>query len=152
MPEYQRNREKQINTQNLEEIMEYRIATTEDVEECFRLSRQENEEYWDIRDFSDLVSNPFGIFIVAKEDGVKGYITGFIVPTKKTEGMIHETRTDVRRRGEGIGSELIDVFCQVAKEKGVKIVYAMIEQEVKRFYLKSNFKISGNWIEISKEL
>ncbi|MFP4424389.1 MAG: hypothetical protein ACLFP2_04115 [Candidatus Woesearchaeota archaeon] len=52
-----------------------------DVDQCIRLAKQENKEYWSRPDFEKSVEN--AIFLVAEIDNiVVGYIIGFIVPTK----------------------------------------------------------------------
>ncbi len=61
--------------------MLFRNATMKDVDQCIRLAKQENKEYWSRPDFEKSVEN--AIFLVAEIDNiVVGYIIGFIVPTK----------------------------------------------------------------------
>ena len=67
--------------------------------------------------------------------------------------MIHESRIDLNFRGKKLGTKLVNEFCKEAFRKGAKIAYAMIEPELKPFYIGScNFKETGNWIETSIEL
>lgn len=129
-----------------------RNAKVRDLEPCITLAQQEGETYWTFSDFDRSISNKNAIFLVAAEgDEIRGYITGFIVPTKANEAMIHETRTDLASRGKKIGTRLVEAFCDEAFRRGATVIYALIKDELKPFYLDAcHFKETGHWIEASK--
>ncbi len=131
-----------------------RNASLNDVDSCFIISSQENENYWTKEDFVNCIKNTNAIILIAEEnDKIVGYITGYIVPTKNDEAMVHESRIDTNHRGKKIGTKLVQEFCNEAFGKNVKIVYALIESKLKPFYINScNFKKTGNWIETSIRL
>ncbi len=130
-----------------------RKAALGDVESCFHLSRQEKEHYWTRQDFKDSVRDKDVVFLVAEEkERVIGYSSGFIVPTKRTEALMHETRVDVNYRGKRIGTKLVDTVSKALFSRRVKIIYAMIEPKLKPFYINScKFKETGKWLEASKK-
>ncbi|MFP4045686.1 MAG: GNAT family N-acetyltransferase, partial [Candidatus Aenigmatarchaeota archaeon] len=100
------------------------------------------------------VKNENAIFLVAEDkERIVGYVTGFILPSKEDEAMVHETRVDPEQRGRGVGTKLVNKFCEQASERGVELIYAYIESELKSFYIKScDFKeTENNWIEVSKK-
>jgi N-acetylglutamate synthase-like GNAT family acetyltransferase len=138
----------------LHEIMIFRNAVKKDIGFCLQISKQDNEQYWIESDFSSSITNENSIFIVVEEKKeIIGYILGFIVPTKEDEAMIHESRIVKVQRGKKVGTKLVNEFCQEAFKRGVKIVYAMIESELEKFYINScRFEKTGHWIEASKRL
>ncbi|MBU0980401.1 MAG: GNAT family N-acetyltransferase [Nanoarchaeota archaeon] len=133
--------------------MLFRNASIKDVNHCTQLAKQENESYWTKLDFFNCIQNTNAIFLVVEIDNnLVGYLTGFIVPTKNDEALIHELRIDLKYRGQKIGTKLVDKFCKEAFRKGAKTIYAMIEPKLKSFYIDScKFKESGNWIEASRK-
>lgn len=134
--------------------MIFRNALMKDINNCIQIAKQENEDYWNKLDFINSLKNKNTIFLVVEiKSVVIGYITGFIVPTKNNEAMIHESRVDLKHRGQKIGTQLVTEFCKKANQRNVKIVYAMIESKLKPFYINScKFKKTGNWIETSMKL
>ncbi len=132
-----------------------RKARASDIEDCLNISRQrdEKEKYWLKEDFLRNVRDKYAAFIVAEEKGkVVGYCIGYIVPTKRTEAMVHETRVDIEARGKRVGTKLVNALCKVLFSKNVKGVYALIEPKVKSFYINScKFKQKGKWLEASRE-
>jgi len=133
--------------------METRKAQKKDISACLIIAGQENEKYWNKKDFHQSIKSQSAIFLVAEENKkIIGYVIGFITPTKPTEAMIHQTKIDKNQRKRRIGTELVNNFCQKAFQKGAKIVYALIEPELKKFYINScRFKKSGHWLEVSKK-
>ena len=131
--------------------MTIRQARLKDVNDCYSISRQENEKYWKKSDFQSSINDKNSIFLVAEEDdNITGYIRGFIVPGKNDEAMIHEARVSMSYRGNRIGTKLVEKFYKEAFKKGAKVVYALIEPNLKSFYVDScNFKETGYWIETS---
>lgn len=128
--------------------MNLRKATLKDIDQCLNLIEDSN--YWGRKDFEKSLNE---IFIIAEDDGIVGYVIGFVVPTKTTEAMVHECRVYSRERGKGIGTRLVEEFCKEASARGVNIVYAMIDPELRPFYIKScEFSETGSWIEASKKL
>ncbi len=91
-----------------------------DIKSCIALSVQEHETYWNTSDFLEALNNENALFLVVEvKKKIVGFINGFIVPTKKDEAMIHESRIDIHYRGRKIGTALVDHFCQAAFQKNV---------------------------------
>ena len=132
--------------------MNIRNAEVRDIEPCLKLAQQEGETYWTVDDLSESIISDKAIFLVAADDDkTLGFVTGFIVPTKANEAMLHETRTDLASRGNKIGTRLVEAFCDEAFRLGATIIYALIENELKPFYLDAcQFQETGYWIEASK--
>jgi ribosomal protein S18 acetylase RimI-like enzyme len=108
--------------------MMIRKASKTDTEGCYSLVQSDGDSYWRLEDLVQSTTNEDAIFLVAEEGGgIIGYIQGYILPTKRTEAMIHETRVKVQRRGHGIGVELVCAFCEEAFNRGVEVVLAEIE-------------------------
>ena len=130
-----------------------RKGKAKDAKDCVRLSRLDKESYWETIDFEKSAKDKDVVFLVAEEEKkIIGYILGFIVPTKRTEALIHETRVEKGKRAKGIGTKLVNAFCDEIFKKGVKIIYAEIEPELLKFYRDAcKFKESGKWIEVAKK-
>ena len=124
-----------------------------DAEACLSLFKLDQEEYWDKEDFVQSGNDENVVFLVAEEENaIVGYVLGFILPTKRQEVMLHETRTHKDLRGKGIGALLVDAFCEESFRKGAKIVIAEIEEELLGFYGdKCGFKKSAKWIEVVRD-
>lgn len=124
-----------------------------DSKNCLKLQKLDKRSYWRSIDFERSVTNKDVVFLVAEEDTkIVGYILGFIVPTKRTEALLHETRVDKRKRRKGIGTKLVSAFCKDVFKKKVKDIYAEIEQKHLKFYRGScKFKVSGKWVEVVKK-
>ena len=136
--------------------MEIRTAEKKDAAEMEAIAVQEGEDYWSEDDFLQMLDNEDAIVIVAEgadeADGIMGYVTGFIVPTKRNEAMLHESRVDTNFRGQKIGSSLVESFCNEAFSRGAETVYALLEEKHKPFYIDAcNFKETHTWIEASKK-
>lgn len=129
-----------------------RKSSKKDVPGCIRLSKLDNQSYWKSTDFKKSIINKDVTFLVAEENKkIVGYILGFIVPTKRTESLIHETKVDKNERGKGIGTKLVNAFCEENFKKKVKVVYAEIKPEVLKFYRDAcKFKESDKWIEVAR--
>ncbi len=83
---------------------------------------------------------------------VIGYILGFVVPTKRTDALIHEVRVLKSYRGKNLGKKLVDACCKELFEKGVKNIYADIEPDLEKFYCKiCKFKKYNNWVGVVKK-
>ena len=130
-----------------------RKATEKDVDSIFDIAISEDEDYWEIEDFDDTVGNKDVIFLVAeKEEKVVGYIIGFIVPTRRIEALLHETRVYPQIRRYGIGKQMVDAFCKEAFDRGVKVISAQVKSEHYTFYVDScNFEKAGKWIEVVRK-
>ena len=133
--------------------MQIRQAQLEDADECNNLFLADDEEYWSLRDFKSSSDNPDIIFLVAEEnEGIIGYILGFIVPTKRDEVALHETRVHRNSRGKGVGVALVNEFCRHAFEIGAKVVYALIEPALMKFYGDAcRFERNADWIEVIRK-
>ena len=133
--------------------MKIRKARALDGNKCLTLSWQEGEKYWRENDFKDSIGDSDVEFYIAEEKGkIVGYCLGFIVPTKRTEALIHETRVDTNKRGNDIGTMLVGQVTDALFKRGVRIVYAMIKRQLMPFYCKAcKFKETGKWIEVSRK-
>ena len=131
-----------------------RDAEKSDAEECCRLAESDEVSYWRTLDFEMSAEDEGSIYLVAEEGGqVVGYVLGFILPTKRTEALIHETRVKIEERGKGIGKDLVDAFCDEAFRRGVEVVLAEIEPERLGFYREAcGFTVRGRWVEVEKPL
>jgi len=132
--------------------MKIRKGKMSDSKGCFSLCKQDKDTYWKVNDFQKSVRDKDVVFLVAEENGeIIGYVLGFVVPTKRIEAMVHETRVDKNQRGKKIGTKLVDAFCKELFQLGVKTIYAEIEPELLKFYRDScKFKESGKWLEVVK--
>lgn len=133
--------------------MKIRQGSKKDAVNCARFSKSDKAHYWKRSDFEKAATDKDVVFLVAEENKkLMGYILGFIVPTKRTEALIHETRVSKKERGKGVGTKLVDSFCKNIFRKGVKIVYAEIKPEHIKFYKGAcKFNLSGKWVEVSKK-
>ena len=129
-----------------------RKARTDDAKRCLEIFRSDNGKYWEVSDFRNSVQHDDVIFLVAEEnDAVIGYILGFILPTKRSEALIHETRVHREQRRKGIGTTLVNASCEEAFSKGAKVVLAEIAHEHLKFYGESRkFKETNKWIEVAR--
>jgi ribosomal protein S18 acetylase RimI-like enzyme len=137
----------------LEDFMRIRKGSKDDSEECMRLFESDNETHWEISDFRSSAEHADVIFLVAEEDcRIVGYILGFVMPTRRAEAMLVETRVHKGERGRGIGTELVDAFCREAFARGAKEVEAEIEPQHLRFYRDAcGFKEVHKWIEVDRK-
>jgi ribosomal protein S18 acetylase RimI-like enzyme len=133
--------------------MKIRRASKTDVDDCFNVLKSDEDTYWRKEDLKVSAEDGRVIFLVAEENGrVMGYIQGFILPTKRTEALIHETRVRKQERGKGVGIRLVDAFCEEAFERGADVVLAEIEPDLLSFYRDScGFKERGKWLEVGKK-
>jgi len=129
-----------------------RKGTREDSDECMRLFELDNEKYWEISDFRSSAEHADVIFLVAEEDSrIVGYILGFVMPTRRKEAMLVETRVHKKERGRGIGTKLVDAYCREAFAMGAKEVEAEVEPQHLKFYRDAcGFKELHKWIEVGK--
>ncbi len=132
--------------------MNIRKANKEDVNDCIDINRRDDEQYWQPVDLENSVEDEHAIFLVAEEErNIIGYIIGFIVPTKRTEVMIHVTRVDIPERKKGAGKKLVDAFCEEAFRRGAKVVVAEIVPELLGFYRDvCGFVERGKWVEVGR--
>lgn len=131
--------------------MRIRKGTKQDAESCMRIVKLDKATHLKAEDFKMCATDKNAVFFVAEETKVVGYILGFVVPTRHSEALIHETRVDKAFRGRGIGTALVEHFSSCMLSKGVKTVTAMIEPSLESFYIKScGFKKVGNWVEAVK--
>ena len=133
-------------------MIKIRKARIGDLKGCLNLQKSYGENYWKEVDFKRAIKDKLVIFLVAEQDSrILGMIIGFITPTKRTDALLHETRVDKREQRKGVGQKLVNMFCKIAFENGVKNIYAQIESEHIPFYIKScKFKKSNSWIEVKK--
>ena len=129
--------------------MKIRKATPKDVKGCLALQKLDKEKYWKPSDFKKAISDKDVVFLVLEENKIiLGYSIGFIVPTKRTDALVHETRVDKRERGKKIGTKLVDELCKNLFKNGVKDIYAQIKREHIKFYINScKFKKSDTLID-----
>jgi len=132
--------------------LDIRKAKVSDAEACLKLSREEGERYWTIEDFKRAARDRDVEFYVAEREGqLVGFSAGFIVPTKRTEALMHEKRVGLDARGKRLGTRLVRAVTKALFDRGVKIIYAMIVPELLPFYRDAcKFKETGKWLELSK--
>ncbi|MBW3017531.1 GNAT family N-acetyltransferase [Candidatus Woesearchaeota archaeon] len=133
--------------------MKIRKAQKSDATACLQVFKLDKEKYWKLKDFEQAASDRYVIFLVAEEKKkILGYVIGYIVPTRKIEAALHETRVDRRERGKDIGTKLVDAFCKEAFRRGTKSVFAMIEPELIKFYgTTCGFKKVHQYLEFDKK-
>ena len=131
--------------------MNIRRASKEDVNTCIDIDRRDDEQYWEPVDLENSVEDEHAIFLVAEEEEVIGYVIGFIVPTKRTEAMIHVTRVDIPERKKGAGKKLVDAFCEEAFRRGAEVAIAELVPELLEFYRDGcGFVERGKWVEVGR--
>jgi ribosomal protein S18 acetylase RimI-like enzyme len=130
-----------------------RKATFDDADACFTLCQLDNERYWGVSDFEKSALDDNVVFLVVEEGSqVVGYVLGFLVPTKRTEAILHETRVHKSERSRGIGTRLVDAFCGEAFKMGAEAVLAEVASEHLRFYRDAcGFQEMHSWIEVAKK-
>jgi len=133
--------------------MKIRKGKIKDASLCLEIAKKDKAKHWEKSDFINSAKDNHAVFLVAEDNRkIVGYIVGFIVPTKRTEAMIHETRVDRNERGKDIGTKLVDGLCKEFFKRGVKVIYAEIEPRLLKFYRDScKFRISGKWLEVAKK-
>jgi GNAT superfamily N-acetyltransferase len=130
-----------------------RKGKLDDAENCLKIFKKDKETYWEATDFKKSARNNDVVFLVAEENKrIVGYILGFIVPTKRIEALLHETRVEKTKRKQGIGTKLVSAFCEEAFKRGIKVIYAEIEPQLLSFYVDAcTFEESHKWIEVVKK-
>jgi ribosomal protein S18 acetylase RimI-like enzyme len=130
-----------------------REAEKDDARGCIDLCRSDGVSYWRSSDFEGSSESDNAIFFVAEEGSeIIGYVLGFILPTKRTEALLHETRIKKQERGKEIGTKLVNAFCEEAFGKGAEVVLAEIEPNLLGFYAEScGFEERGQWIEVGRQ-
>jgi ribosomal protein S18 acetylase RimI-like enzyme len=132
--------------------MRIRDGRAGDAEECLKLQTLDNEAFWEASDFWNSAHHDDVIFLVAEEGNeLLGYILGYITPTRRSEALIHETRVHRRMRRKGIGTKLVNAFCEKSFEKEAKVVLAETGPEGISFYCDAcGFKEVNKWIEVAR--
>jgi GNAT superfamily N-acetyltransferase len=132
--------------------MRIRKGLLQDSSTCFHLFKLDNEDYWELRDFETSATHDDVIFLIAEQENkILGYILGFLVPTRRSEAGIHETRVRMDERGKGIGEKLVESFCIEALNRNARTISAEIEQELLPFYVGvCGFREVGKWIEVTR--
>jgi ribosomal protein S18 acetylase RimI-like enzyme len=133
--------------------MRIRDGRTSDAEQCLKLRAQDSELFWDAQDFRNSARADDVVFLVAEEGNeLLGYIVGYITPTKRSEALIHETRVHTSRREKGIGTKLVNAFCEKSFEKGANVVIAETEPDGLSFYCDTcGFKEVNKYVEVSRK-
>jgi len=65
--------------------------------------------------------------------------------------MLSETRVKESETGKGVGTNLVNAFCQEAFGMGAKTVYAGVREEDSEFYKKNGFSETNRWIEMVRK-
>ncbi len=134
--------------------MKIREATQKDVKTCLSFQKLDKEKFWKSKDFEKSVKDKDVIFLVAeKNKKIVGYALGSVNLVKRNEAFLQETRVDKKERLRGIGITLVNEFCKQAKKRKIKKIFAEIESEHIKFYIKrAKFKKSETGFLIMKTL
>lgn len=133
--------------------MAIRKAMKKDAKDCFDSFELDGESYWKLEDLEESTEDEDVVFLVAEENReVVGCVLGFILPTKRTEALIHGTWVKKQERRKGLGTRLVDAFCEEAFKRGAEIVLAEIEPDLLGFYRDScRLQERGKWIEVGRQ-
>lgn len=134
--------------------MKIRRATVKDVNGCLDLQKSYGEKFWKRENFVRAATDEDAIFLVMEEDEeIIGSVLGCLNLVKRDEAFLQETRVHKKQERKGIGKKLVNEFLKVAQCKGVKEVFAEIENEHIPFYIAAcKFKDRGKHVLISKRL
>ncbi len=132
--------------------MKIRKGLSGDAERCLEIAKLDKATHWTLKDFKNSVADKHaGFFVAEDKKKVAGYILGFVVPTRHSESLIHETRVDKSFRKKGVGTDLVEYFCKYMFRKGVKTISVLIDPKHLKFYVGAcKFKRVDKWIEVSK--
>ena len=123
-----------------------RQATDGDISACLEVSVSRKDAFFQERDFLRALKDEDAIYLVAEADGkVVGYIMGYVNPTKNDEVMIQSTMVHADYRNRGVGSMLVKSLADRAFNRGVKHVYAEVEDGPDRFYARCGFRKEYEW-------
>lgn len=131
--------------------MEIRKAVPADTEHVYSIIKSQKSDSFSIQDLKNSTTHEDAIFFVAEGKDIKGYVIGFVCPTKKSDAMLAETRVKESERSKGIGKQLVDKFCKEAFSRGVESVFAEVREEDVKFYEKADFKESNRWIGLERK-
>ena len=134
--------------------MKIRKAKLTDIKECSTVQKSDKEgNYWKEKDLQNCINDKHIIFLVAEDERkLIGYVIGFIVPSKKDEAMVHETRVLKKYRGKKVGTLLVNELNKELFKKGAKTIYALIDHKLLPFYREScKYKKSADWIQMEKK-
>ncbi len=132
--------------------MKIRKGLGGDAERCLEIAKLNKATHWTLEDFKNSATdNHAGFFVTEDKKKVVGYILGFVVPTRHSESLIHETRVDKLFRKKGLGAALVEHFCKYMFRKGVKTISALVDPKHLKFYVGAcKFRRICKWIEVSK--
>lgn len=123
-----------------------REGITGDVPACLEASASRGDTFFSEKDFLNALKDKDAIYLVAVLDGkVVGYIMGYVNPTKNDEAMVQSTMVHSGYGNRGIGSMLVKGFAGRAFDRGVKRVFAEVEDGPDRFYAKCGFEKAYEW-------
>ncbi|HYM39218.1 MAG TPA: GNAT family N-acetyltransferase [Thermoplasmata archaeon] len=124
-----------------------RESRESDIPSCLEIQRSEGNPLFSFQDFGTMVRDPDCIFQVFELKGrVVGFIAGFLVPTKRSEAIIHATMVHRDFRHRGIGKFLVESFAVTAFDKhGVGAILAQVESGPDAFYGKCRFGKEAVW-------
>jgi len=123
-----------------------RKAELSDVPFCLEVEASQGDSTFSGHDFRNSIIDPNVIFLVAEQNQqIRGFILGFIVPTRRREATIHSTMVHKQHSQKGIGSLLVQNFAKHAFEQGVELIYAEVEEGPDKFYEKCGFKKVMVW-------
>jgi GNAT superfamily N-acetyltransferase len=128
--------------------MMVRLAVESDIASCLAIQASHNEQTFSAQDFRNSISDPNAILLVAESgDGaVVGFMTGFVVPTRYEEALVHSTMVNKPLEGKGIGRPLVGFFADFAfRERNVKVIYAEVEDGPDKFYETCGFRKVHEW-------
>jgi N-acetylglutamate synthase-like GNAT family acetyltransferase len=132
--------------------MQIRKAKVNDAKGSFNVIQCDFGKHISKKDFELSSKNKDVVYLVLEDKKqIIGYILAFIVPTCRSEALIHEVRILSQYRGKNLGKKLVDACCKELFKRKVKSIYAEIEKPLETFYCTTcKFKKVNNWIEVVK--
>lgn len=99
--------------------MEMRIRSLQrtDIDELARMEAEAFSEPWTARDFADLLTRDYCLYLVAEADGKVVGSCGLTISFD--EGNIDNVVVDKEYRNRGVGSKLMKELLKLGEEKGI---------------------------------
>jgi GNAT superfamily N-acetyltransferase len=117
-----------------------------DIAACLDVETSEGNLFFLDGDFRRALVDRNTIFLVAElQSKVIGFVFGFVVPTKRSEAIIHATVVHRSHRNLGAGTALVNGFALEAFNRRVRVIFAEVETGPDRFYERCGFRKETVW-------